>query len=251
MEPLLQDKVIVVAGCGGIGDSLVERYASEGAFVVAGDLDHERAVGLAERVDPGSERVVATALDGGDEASIAAIVALATTRFGKLDGFHANYAYFGGGMEDDGLEIPIEILDESLRVNSRGFFLCARHAVRAMSDGGGSIVFTSSIDAHQGAPFRVAYQMSKASTHALMRHVARRYGRYGIRANVITPGLIVHHRMGMSEEHKDVIRRRNALKTRLGGPEDIAAMGAFLLSDESGYVTGQVLTVDGGMTMRP
>src|SRR5262245_45196430 len=201
MGSILQDKVIVVAGCGGIGDGLVERYANEGAFVVAGDLDEERAGAVAARVDPSAERVIATALDGGDEESIAAIVRTATTRFGRLDGFHANYAYFGSGMEDDGLEIPIEILDESLRVNSRGFFLCARHAVRAMTEGGGgSIVFTSSTDAHQGAPFRVAYQMSKASTHALMRHVAKRYGRYGIRANVITPGLVVHYRMGMSEE---------------------------------------------------
>ncbi|HET7161001.1 MAG TPA: SDR family oxidoreductase, partial [Burkholderiales bacterium] len=97
------------------------------------------------------------------------------------------------------------------------------------------------------------YGMSKAALHALMRHVARRFGPQGIRANVIAPGVIIHPKLetmmpeDIIQEFKDV----TLLKTRLGLPSDIAAMGALLMSDEGAFITGQVLSVDGGRTTRP
>jgi len=111
-----------------------------------------------------------------------------------LDGFHANYASFADNREEFGPhDLPLAVFDEDMRVNARGFFLCARHALPPlMARGGGAILFTSSGSAHAGQPSRVAYSMSKAAGHALTRHIAAKYGPKGIRANSIAPGVIIH-----------------------------------------------------------
>jgi NAD(P)-dependent dehydrogenase (short-subunit alcohol dehydrogenase family) len=254
MSGLLAGKVIVVAGAGGIGDALARRYAAEGARVVVGDLNAEHATELARDIDPSGEQVIGVRLDGADDDSVAEIVGLATSTFGALNGFHANFASFADVMSPAGVDLPLELYDEVMRVNARGFLLCSRHAIPAMIEqGGGSIVYTSSDVAHTGNYVRVGYAMSKAAIHALMRLVATRYGRNGIRANAITPGLIEHAALdaAFSPKAKEAARNQAALKNRYGSPEDIAAMGAFLLSDDGGFVTGQVIAVDGGVTMRP
>ena len=253
MTDRLDGKVIVVAGAGGIGDALATRYAAESALVVIGDLDSEHASELAARLDPTGERVVGTALDGADEDSVAALVALAMSKFGAVNGFHANYANFADGLSTAGVDLPLEDFDQVMKVNARGYFLCSRHAVPAMiSSGGGSMVYTSSAQAHTPSPVRVAYAMSKAAVHALMRTVASRYGIKGVRANAITPGLILHDNLPeLPEVLTTSAKAMAAIKHRLGTPEDIAAMGAFLMSDDAAYVTGQVIAVDGGVTMRP
>lgn len=249
----LDGKVIVVAGAGGIGDALVTRYAAEGARVVVGDLDAEHAEALAAQLDPTGVRVVGTALDGADEDSVAALIALALSKFAQINGFHANFANFADGLSTAGVDLPLEDFDKVMNVNARGYFLCSRHAVPALiSSGGGSMVYTSSAQAHTPSPVRVAYAMSKAAVHALMRTVASRYGIKGVRANAITPGLILHDNLPeLPEVVAASAKAMAAIKHRFGQPEDIAAMGAFLMSDDSAFVTGQVLAVDGGITMRP
>jgi NAD(P)-dependent dehydrogenase (short-subunit alcohol dehydrogenase family) len=193
---LLENKVIIVAGLGGIGNGLARRYADEGALLVIGDLDAELASSVAEDLDASGERVRGVLLDGADEDSVVSTVELAATTFGRLDGIHLNFtnaadAYLPGGVVD----LPLEAFDEVMRVNTRGFVICAKHAIPPMiSSGGGSIVFTASIDAYSGASTRVSYQMSKAAELALMRHIARKYGPKGIRANAIAPGLIWHYK---------------------------------------------------------
>jgi NAD(P)-dependent dehydrogenase (short-subunit alcohol dehydrogenase family) len=118
--------------------------------------------------------------------------------------------------------------------------------------GGGSMIYTSSGAAHAGEVVRVAYAMSKTAGHALMRHVANRFGPDGIRANVIAPGVIAHPRFEtqVSPELANSMMQRTPIRTRLGRPLDIAALGALLMSDEGSYITGQVISVDGGGTMR-
>ena len=255
MQDRLTGKIIVVAGAGGIGDELARRYASEGASVVLGDIDGDRAKSAAEAISATGAVAIGTTLDGADDASIKAAVDLAVSTYGGLDGFHANYASFKDGESGaDILGMDMAVYDVVMDTNARGFVLCTRHALPHMlKRGGGSIVYTSSGGAYMGETVRLAYAMSKLALHALMRHVARRFGPEGIRCNVIAPGVIAHGRFHdvIPPEMAREFREATAIQARLGRPEDIAAMGALLMSDEGSYITGQIMSVDGGTVFRP
>lgn len=249
----LQGKVIVVAGGGGIGGGLARRYAGEGAAVVLGDIDPATVEATVAEINAAGGTAVGTALNGADEDSVNAAVALAVSRFGGLDGFHANFASFKDGESgEDILGLPMAVFDEVMHVNARGFVLCARAAIPEMlKRGGGSIVFTTSGAAFAGETVRLAYAMSKVSAHALVRHIAKRFGREGIRANAIAPGVVSHARFEAVMDPDVVAGMAARIPVgRLGKPEDIAAMGALLMSDEGSFITGQVLSVDGGNSMR-
>lgn len=256
MAGQLENKVVILAGLGGIGNGLARRFVDEGARLVVGDLDAELVARIVDEIDPSGERIRGIPLDGSDEESVIAIVKLAVDSFGRLDGMQLNFtnaadAYLPGGV----VELPLDAFDEVMRVNTRGFVICAKHAIPAMIDsGGGSIVFTASIDAYNGAGTRVSYQMSKAAELALMRHIARRYGPKGIRANAIAPGLIWHYKFDQQPMPDGVVeqaRARQMIKSRFGTPDDVAAMAVLLLSDDGGFITAQTISVDGGVTFRP
>ena len=251
----LESKAILVAGGGGIGAELARRYAQEGANVVLGDLDLDSARVVTEDIERSGGNARAVRLDGADEDSVAAAVALACELHGGLDGLHANFATFVDGSFDTGvLDLSLAAYDETMRVNARGYLLCTRHALPAIiARGGGSIVYTSSLAADAGEPCRVAYAMSKAAIHALMRHVAARYGRDGVRANCIAPGVTLHDRVksALGPDFMAWALSIAHIKSRTGCPDDIAAMGALLLSDEGSFITGQIVSIDGGATMRP
>lgn len=250
----LKGKVIMLAGGGNIGGALAKRYAAEGASVAIGDFDAEGAERLAAEIRDSGGTAIGFALDGRDDASVAAAFDAAKREFGGIDGMHANFATFADGTGgEDILTLPLDTFDEVMRVNARGFVLCTRHAVPVMLErGGGSILYTSSSAAHQGEPLRGAYAMSKAAVNALMRHVASGYGPQGIRANCIAPGVVVypaiaHHLEG---EGGDYFLSQMPIK-HFASPEDIAGMAALLMSEEARYITGQVVSVDGGASMRP
>ncbi len=250
----LEDKVIVLAGSGAIGGACARRYASEGAIVVIGDRNADVAAASAEEVIAAGGRAVSQHLDGTSAESIQSLVDRAVTDFGGIDAFHANYASFvDGTISVDVLDLPMETWDEEMEVDARGFVLCTKAAVpELLKRGGGAMLYTSSGAAYEVAPIRVAYSMAKASILALMRHVATRFGPQNIRANVIAPGLIMHPRLEkkFDEETKRRFMRSNMFKDRLGEPDDIAAMAAFLMSPDAKYVTAQVMCVDGGATSR-
>jgi NAD(P)-dependent dehydrogenase (short-subunit alcohol dehydrogenase family) len=250
----LAGKTLLVAGGGGIGAELARRFSAEGGNVILGDLAVDAAEEVVAEISAAGGKAIATRLDGSNEASIEASVALACDTFGGLDGMHVNFATFVDDGFDTGLlELPLADFDETMRVNLRGYYLCSRAAVPRMLDrGGGSIVYTSSPAACKGEPTRVAYAVAKAGVEAVMRHVASRFGAHGIRANCIAPGSTLHQRL--EEELDDATKQwclsLATLKSRLGRPEDVAAMSALLMSDEGSYITGQVIGVDGGVIMR-
>lgn len=251
----LLNKTILVAGAGGIGSELVRRYACEGANIVLGDADEKAAEAALAGLENFGGRVLVTRLEGTDGASIDKAVELACTEFGGLDGLHANFASFADGQLQVGvLDLPLDIYDEVMSVNARGFLLCTQAALpKILARGGGSIVYTSSGAAHAPSPVRAPYAMSKAAIHALMRVVATRHGPDNVRANVVAPGVIIHQVLAEAtgEEFRQWALSRTAIKSRLGRPEDIAGISALLMSDEGSYITGQVISVDGGSTMRP
>ncbi len=243
-----------MGGGGGIGSGLARRYAQEGAHVMLGDIDLAAANEVVEEIRESGNSAGSVYLDGSDEDSVGTALNHCVEVLGGIDGLHVNFACLADSSREQGiLELPLDVYDETQRVNVRGFYLCTRAALPFMiSRGGGSIIYTSSIGAYTGGAAQVAYAMSKAAGHALMRHVATRYGAQGVRANTIAPGLILHPaaEAEISSELLEMCCARSSIKGRTGRPADIAALGALLMSDEGSYITGQVLCVDGGTTMR-
>lgn len=249
----LEGKVAVVAGgAGGIGTATSLRLAGEGCKVVVGDITDEAASVVAEIIAAGGD-AISCRVDISDDDSVQALVTAAVDAYGGVDLFHANAADLSIIMSDtNALDIDLDIWDHTLQVNLRGFLLCTRHAIpQFLERGGGAIVYTSSAASFVGEPERPAYAAAKSGVNALMRHVASRYGKQHIRANAIAPGLIVSDRMRevMPQALLDGTLK-GTRSWRLGHPTDIAAMVAFLLSEDGEWVNGQVISVDGGVTLR-
>jgi len=248
----LSGKVGIVAGGGrGIGAATAKRLASEGAAVVIGDLMGDWAREVADAIKASGGKAIGVDLDGTSAVSQAAIVAAAKEEFGGLDFYHSNLA---GGTEGDidALNCPVEVLEKSFAINTKSHFLATQAALPAIIErGGGAMIYTSSGAASGGAPWQVAYPMTKNAIHALARHVAAKYGKQGIRANVICPGLVLTEAVKQHLTDEYVERGLKAIPhTRLGQPEDIAAAVTFLASDDGAWVNGQVWHVNGGAQMR-
>lgn len=253
----LRDRVAVVAGGGsGIGAATGARLAHEGAAVVVGDLVGRRADQVAADIRLAGGRAVGAQFDISDDEQVEELMTVAVDEFGGLDLVHANAADLSEQTifsDSDALAMSLEVFDRTIRVNLRGFLLCTRHAIpRLLDRGGGAIVYTSSATAHTGEPRRAAYGMSKSGINALMRHVSSRWGRDGVRANCVAPGLVltpvIRDKFGPEALQRALDMGRSA---RLGEADDIAAAVAFLLSDDAAWITGQVVSVDGGLTLRP
>jgi NAD(P)-dependent dehydrogenase (short-subunit alcohol dehydrogenase family) len=252
----LKGRVAVVAGgAGGIGTATSLRLAEEGASVVVADLDEAAAAGVAKRISEAGGLAVSCGTDISNEADVTALLELAHSTYGGLDIVHANAADLSPdniSRDTNAVEIPLEVFDRTIHVNVRGHLLCARHAIPIMVDrGGGAIVFTASAAAFIGEPERPAYAMGKSALTALVRHIASRWGKQGIRANAIAPGLVLTEgvQANLTPEFRDYAMR-GTRSGRLGRPEDIAAMVAFLASDDGEWINGQTISVDGGASMR-
>ncbi|MBK6490876.1 MAG: SDR family oxidoreductase [Sphingomonadales bacterium] len=248
----LSGKVGIVAGGGrGIGAATARRLANEGAHVVIGDLMGDWAKEVADGIRSDGGNAVGMDLDGTSAESQSAIVAFALEQFGGLDFYHSNLA---GGTEGDvdALNCPVEVLEKSFAINTKSHFLATQAALpRIIERGGGAMIYTSSGAATGGAPWQVAYPMTKNAIHALARHVASKFGKQGIRANVICPGLVLTEAVKQHLTDEYVERGLKAIPhMRLGQPEDIAAAVTFLASDDGAWVNGQVWHVNGGAQMR-
>ena len=240
--------IVVVGGANGIGAGTVERLYEEGANVVIGDLEQ----GAAERVAhglTGKGRVLAVACDISKEDDVRSLIEVSEAEFGNIAGIHVNAADTSVVLRDtDPVALDLAVFDRTIAVNLRGHLLCTRFAVPALlRNGGGSIVYTSSRGAMIGEPVRVCYAMSKAGIHALMRNAASRWGKEGIRANVIAPGYIETRATAQTFNDADRQARIDAGRSpRLGVPADIAAMVAMLMSDDGEWINGQVMHINGG-----
>jgi len=248
----LAGKVGVVAGGGrGIGAATAHRLAQEGAAVVIGDITEEWAKDTAAAIRAAGGKAIGIYLDGTKAASQAAIVQAALDEFGALDFYHSNLA---GGTEGDidALNCTEEVLDRSFAINTKSHMFATQAALPVMLEkGSGAMIYTSSGAALGGNAFQVAYPMTKNAIHALVRHVAAKYGKKGIRANGICPGVVMTEavKQHLTDEYVEAALK-NVPHTRLGRGDDIAGAVAFLASDDGEWVNGQVWHVNGGMIKR-
>jgi NAD(P)-dependent dehydrogenase (short-subunit alcohol dehydrogenase family) len=227
--------------------------AREGASVVVVDIDEGAAQQVAAGITETGGRAVVFRADLSEEAEVIAAVDAATAHFGRLDVLHNNAAL----TESDFLnrdtavtELPLEVWERTLAVNLRSQMLTCKHAVPEMvRHGGGAIINMSSGASLKGDRTRTAYGVSKAGVNALTMYVASSHGKRGIRVNTIVPGLIVTDAVRAHLDEKTLADLGKATLTPyLGEPDDIADLVVFLASDESRYITGQMIAIDGGMS---
>ena len=251
--PNLEGRVaIVTGGASGIGRATCEALCLAGASVVVSDLNADGAQQVAEGLRSGGGEAIGVETDVGDENSIAAMVDAAVSRFGRLDILHNNAADSDPALMGRDLtvtEMDVTVWDRTMRVNLRGPMLGCKHAIPHMvAGGGGAIVNTSSASGLTGDASRSAYAASKAGLRSLTESVAAQYGKQGVRSNAIAPGVISTPALAANVPADQIeVYAENTLTTRLGRPEDIAAAVVFLASDAAAFITGQVISVDGGL----
>ena len=249
-------RIIVFGSATGIGAATVKRLTEEGARVCAADINLEGAQRAAE--EAGGE-AFAVHVDISDEASVNGAVEAAVGRLGGLDGAHINAADLRVIMQDsDALTVDLAVFDRTIAVNLRGHLLCTRAVLpHLLKNEASAIVYTSSGSSVGAEPTRPSYAMSKAGLNALMRHVAARWGREGVTANVLSPGFTVTGEMkAQMEANANEAEKwaRHFMErtphTRLGESEDHAGVVAMLLSDDGRWINGAVIDVNGGSLMR-
>jgi NAD(P)-dependent dehydrogenase (short-subunit alcohol dehydrogenase family) len=248
MGQLTGKVVLLSGGASDIGKSTAHFLAHEGAAVVIGDVATQGGEELAEAIRGEGGHAVATTCDVRDEASVARFIEVALDAFGAIDCLDHNAAWSHPRLDTDAGTVELGVWERVLETNTKGALLLARHAIPHMIErGGGSIVNISSGTGTIGESTRVAYGVSKAALEQLTRHLAVRYGRQGIRTNAIAPGFILTNTAEsiVPADVKERLTVANPMR-RLGTPEDIAHVVAFLCSDASSYLNGQVLHVDGG-----
>jgi NAD(P)-dependent dehydrogenase (short-subunit alcohol dehydrogenase family) len=247
-------KVAIVTGAAsGIGAATADVLAREGARVVVADLDADRAREQAQRIVEAGGEAVAVPFDLGDEASIELLVRQAIDAYGRIDVLHNNAAatHLAATADAPLAELASSVWDDTFRINVRGTALMIKAVVPHMIEQRtGSIINTSSMAGMSGDLGHPAYGASKAAINVLTQYAATEFGKHGIRVNAVAPGLIVTGAAGESGHSGPMadIMLANHLTPRLGTPTDIAEAVLFLASEESGFVTGHILRVDGGLS---
>jgi NAD(P)-dependent dehydrogenase (short-subunit alcohol dehydrogenase family) len=249
----LEGKVAVVTGAaGGLGAASALRLSREGCRVVAVDLDGDGARTVAKSL-PGAS--IAVAADVSLEEDVQRYLDEAANSFGRVDLHHLNAGIPGSVSAFP--DIPVGEFDRVLAVNVRSVFLGLRGAFRGYQAAGttGNVVITASIASLRGSADLIAYQTSKHAVLGLLRGAAMYGGPLGIRVNAVAPGIVPTALFSASGRDDMIRRAASAPLRRAGTPDEIASVAAFLLSDEAAYMTGEVVSVDGGSsivsTVRP
>jgi NAD(P)-dependent dehydrogenase (short-subunit alcohol dehydrogenase family) len=239
----LQGKVTLITGAAqGIGAACARRFAREGAKVVLADIDDARGNALATELG-----ALYVHCDVGDKVQVDALIAKTVATHQRIDVLVNNAGIFKAA---DFLDVTEADFDAVLRVNLKGAFLVAQAATREMAKAGkGSVINMSSVNAVLAIPTIASYNISKGGINQLTRAMALALADKGIRVNAVAPGTIATElatkAVLTSEEAKARIMSRTPMK-RLGTPDEVANVVAYLASDAASYITGEIVTVDGG-----
>jgi NAD(P)-dependent dehydrogenase (short-subunit alcohol dehydrogenase family) len=248
----LAGKTAIVVGAGrGIGRSCAQRLAEEGANVVVADILSENASAVATSIRDGGGQAIGVGVDISHEESIVALVQACVDSYGAIDVLHNNAADTRPeilGRDVDVLNMTTELWDRTMAVNVRGPMLTCKHVLPHMiAAGGGSIINTTSASGMTGDLVRAAYGASKAALNSLTWTIATMHGKQGVRCNAIAPGLILSERHQSDAPDATSLALSHHLTPRVGLPSDIAGAVAFLASDDATFITGHILSVDGGL----
>jgi NAD(P)-dependent dehydrogenase (short-subunit alcohol dehydrogenase family) len=242
---------VITGGANGMGAAVVRTLAAKGVSVVIADKDKERSEAVAAEVGGAGGDVLSLPMDVSDEEQVQQLIATVIERYGKIDFLDNNAAAIDLTSQDPRLtELSTEILRATLDVNLLGpFFLCKYTIPHMVANGGGSIVNMASITGLAGEPSLTAYGISKRAVMQLTVAVAAQYGKEGVRCNAIAPGLVQTPNVLANASDLIPIYERHSMTSFVGVPQDLANLVAFLLSDESRYITGQLIRADGGLTV--
>ena len=258
MERRFEGKVVVITGAaGGIGRAAAERFAREGASVVAVDLAGSALDEVVALVDAAGARAVGVPADVSKSSDVERYVRTAKERFGGIDAFFNNAGI--EGWIGPTTQYPEEIFDKVIAVNLKGVFLGIKYVVPAMLErGGGAIVNTASVAGLSGTPSIFAYGASKHAVVGMTKSAALEFGPRGIRTNAVCPSPIETRMMralerGMNPDQPEQAHQQMAAGNpmgRYGEPAEVAAFVAFLCSSEASYLNGGIFPIDGGRMAR-
>ena len=243
----LAERVALITGAGsGIGEATARRFAREGARVAVNDAEASRAKRVAEAILADGGRAIAVEADVARAAEVDSAVRRVLEEWGRVDILVNN-----AGITRDAMlaKMTEEQWDEVLAVNLKGAFLCARAVLPGMRERGwGRVVNTASVGA-LGNIGQANYAASKAGVIGLTRTLALEYARYGVTVNAVAPGATLTPMLAAvpDQVREKIVARIPA--ARLASPDEVAALHCFLASEEAGYITGQVIFIDGGLTV--
>jgi 2-hydroxycyclohexanecarboxyl-CoA dehydrogenase len=246
-----EDQVAIVTGAAsGIGRATALRLAAEGAAVVIADVNMEGAGVVANSISDGGGRALALHVDVTDAPGVTAMTARAVAAFGKVDILISNAGWDRAGPFADTDE---ELWDRVIAINYRGHLATCHAALPYMRErGGGRIVTVASDAGRVGSSGEVVYSGAKGAVIAFTKGLAREVARYGINVNCVAPGLVDTPLLaGIVEGNEKLIAAivRSIPLRRTGVPEEVAAAICFFASPDAAYITGQTLSVNGGLTM--
>lgn len=247
----LAGRVVVVTGAGqGLGRAYAHAFADAGAIPVIAELDENSGRAVADELAQKKAKALFVRTDVSSPESVQAMVAKADAEFGRIDVLVNNAAIFSTLQMRPFEEIPLEEWARVLNVNITGSFLCARAVLPVMRRANwGRIINISSATVSMGRPNYLHYVTSKAAVIGMARSMAREVGKYGINVNTVLPGATVTEvpRATVTEAQRQAIVGLQCIP-RIEAMDDLIGPVLFLASDASRFVTGQSLTVDGGVT---
>ena len=245
---------VITGGASGIGESGTRIFTEYGAEVIMLDVNETQGKALEAELIQMGKKVWFIKTDISNEEEVKNAFDKIKERYGEIDVLYNNASVFLGGRDTCIDEVESDIWHKVLSINLNGMYYCSKYAIKLMKNKGGSVINTASSAGVVGIPCSAAYTATKGATVTLTRSMAVDYGKYNIRTNCIAPAAIETAMVKESNlndpnfDNEFFLKQITPLR-RWGKPEDVANLVKFLASEKANFITGQIITIDGGLTL--